>query len=304
MSQLDQMILTFALRSGLKHPKYVKLISRGISSDTYQITDRQQRYIIIRFLDKEDKIEPILLTRLIKHYHEMGFPIPRLINTGTIDGCEALICEYAKGKVKPDWKVEDYEKLGFLIGNLHLSQKAFSILQPGQSVIEHMQKKVCNLDDALPQEFCAIHSELDILEKKWPTNLPKGTIHGDLWYKNVFFEGNRISAILEYHKPLTDCLVYDLATVMKGIYFSQDTQDQDLKFNAFLKHYEFARPLSEEELYALPTMLHAKILYTILFMLEQASLKKSYRETFLSTAMFNLLKLQQSREISFEKISL
>lgn len=304
MSQLDQMILTFALRCGLKKPQHVKLISKGIASETYQLLDRKQRYIITRFLDKDDTIKPILLTRLIKHYHELGFPVPQLIGTGTIDGSEAVLCEYAKGKVKPDWQIGDYEKLGFLIGNLHLSQKAFSILEPGQSIISHMHQKLQNLDDALPQEFRAVYDELDLLEKVWPQNIPLGTIHGDLWYKNVFFEQNRISAILEYHKPFTDCLIYDLATVMKGIYFSQGCKGQDEKFNAFLKHYEFARPLSEEELYALPTMLHAKILYTILFMLEQASLKKSHRESFLSTAMFNLLKLQESREISFEKISL
>lgn len=304
MSLLTQKILTFALRAGLESPKNVKLISRGVASETYQLFDGKKKYIVIRFLQDEKNFRPNLLTLITRFFDKMGFPIPKLIATGQIDHFEAVLTEFAKGKVNPTWEIANYERLGFLIGNLHLSQKEFCSSYEGPSILEDMFERMSNLEDALPQEFNAVYNEIEELEKIWPTHLPSGIIHGDLWYKNVLFENGEISAILDYLTPYNDCLIYDLATVMKGIYFSHNCHNQDEKFNSFIKCYEYANPLSSAELDALPIMLRAKILYTILFMLEQASINKLHRESFLCTAMFNLIKLQESAEISFEKISL
>ncbi len=304
MTQLFQRILTFAIRGGLDSPEKVKLISKGITTETYQLQDSTKKYIVVLFRRKECNFHPFLATKATKHFSEMGFPVPKIISTGKIEAYDAILTEFSQGKVKPHWEICDYESLGFLIGNLHLSQKQLLIPEPAETIIQDMQRRLTNLKDAIPDVFKGIFAEVDNLAKLWPDHLPKGLIHGDIWYKNVLFEDGQISALLDFSFPYYDCLIYDLATIMKGIYFSNNATIEDEKFNAFLEQYQIANPLSNEEIEALPLMLKAKIIYTIIFMLEQANSNAPQRENFLSTAMFNLLKLNETHEISFEKILL
>ena len=304
MTHLKQKILTFAMRNGIESPKNVKLISKGVATETYQLQAEDKKYILIRFLRDIGHFQPLVVTKLSKFYVSTGFPIPKIFATGKIEGQNAILTECITGKVKPHWEISNFESLGFLIGNLHAVQREFSVNTPTITLMDDLERLLNNLEDALPESFKIVFDEVEALKKSWPKNLPTGIIHGDIWYKNVLFEKDKISAILDFSFPYKDCLIYDLGTILKGIYFSKFSQECDVKFNAFISQYQLANPLLPEELEALPLMLRAKMIYTIVFMLEQASLHKQHRENFLSTAMFNLLKLSETKEISFEEISL
>lgn len=305
MSHLIQKVLTFALRSGLQNPKQVKLLAKGLAAETYQIVDEEKRYILVRFLLNERKIHAGLITRLSHNLANLGFPIPRIIDTGMLEGRLAILSEYIPGKVHAQWQKSEYEQLGLLMGSLHYMQESQIGEEKAPRFLDEISRFLLNLEDALPENFKIVFDEAEALDKAWPQDLPQGIIHGDIWHKNLFFnEKGEISALLDFNFPYFDVMIYDIGTVMKSIYLSKGKGAGDNEFNAFLHHYQLARPLSGQEISFLPLMLCAKVLYTTLFMLEQASLRRESRDQFLSTAMFNLIKLQDAKEFSFEKIAL
>ncbi len=298
---LNQKILTFALKAGLDSPEKIKLISKGVASETYQIFNKEKRYVITRFTNESITLEPILVTKSSRFFSKMQFPVPIIYATGQIDQCETILAEHKWGKVKPLWVDNDYEQLGSLIANLHWTQRLFFHNQPTYSIIDKMKIMVLNLENSLPESFKPILDEVEHLASEWPSDIPKGLIHGDIWFKNIFFDGDNISALLDFYLPLHDCLIYDLGAVLKGIYFSKAGEECDKKLNAFLTAYQKITPLTEKEIELLPLMLKAKIIYTILAMLTQALYNLSMREKFLDIAMFNYLKLNETKEISFER---
>ncbi len=303
MSELgiNQKILTFALRAGLFYPEKVKLISKGIASETYQIFNENKRYIVTRFINESVSLQSILIMKLSRFFSKMQFPVPVILATGQIDKCETILTEHKWGKVKLEWSNDDYAQLGTLTANLHWTQRLFFHNQPTRSLPEMMQKMMQDTKDSLPESFKPLLDEIESLIYKWPSDVPKGLIHGDIWVKNIFFENDKISALLDFHLPYYDCIVYDLGAILKGIYFSKSAQDNDQKLNAFLTAYQKINPLSEREIELLPLMLRAKIIYTTLFMLTQATYNLPMRENYLSIAMFNYIKLKETKEITFEK---
>ena len=304
MSSLTQKILTFGLNCGLEFPEKVKLISKGVAAETYQITSEETTYIITRFLQKTPAFQPTLAIKTSHFFSKMGFPVTEILATGHIDSDNCFLANFSQGKVRSNWSISEFESIGKMMGSLHWTQKLFLHKQHPTTITEEMTRMSHVVKDFLPHEFYPILDETDRLCSNWPTDLPTGLIHGDIWYKNVLFEGKDITALLDFHSPLQECLIYDLGTILKGIYFSKHRENSDEKFNAFLSAYQKMNPLSQKEIEYLPLMLQGKILFTILFMLTQAAYNFAHRDNFLSVAMFNFMKLCETKEFSFEKTSL
>ena len=59
-------------------------------------------------------------------------------------------------------------------------------------------------------------SELDFLESTWPSGLPTGVIHADLFTDNVFFIGLEVSGLIDFYFACTDAYAYDLAICLNA----------------------------------------------------------------------------------------
>jgi homoserine kinase type II len=100
-----------------------------------------------------------------------------------------------------------------------------------------------------------IGAELDHLEGDvWPTNLPQGVIHADLFPDNVFFLGEEVSGIIDFTFACTDMLAYDVAICLNAWCFESDCSFNVTKARAFLNAYGRERPLSDAEQDALPLL--------------------------------------------------
>ena len=67
-----------------------------------------------------------------------------------------------------------------------------------------------------------IARELDHLEAHWPSDLPHGVIHADLFPDNVFFLGDRLSGLIDFHFACNDMLAYDVAICLNAWCFEPD----------------------------------------------------------------------------------
>ena len=61
-----------------------------------------------------------------------------------------------------------------------------------------------------------IDDELKALEAKWPSSLPEGVIHADLFPDNVLFVDNELSGIIDFYFACCDALAYDLAVTLNA----------------------------------------------------------------------------------------
>ena len=95
-----------------------------------------------------------------------------------------------------------------------------------------------------------IEDNLKDVEKNWPTNLPQGIIHADLFSDNIFFESDKFSGIIDFYFSCNDFYVFEIATCFNALCF--DGSQNNLSFNAtkaknFINGYNEIRKLSDEE---------------------------------------------------------
>jgi homoserine kinase type II len=99
-----------------------------------------------------------------------------------------------------------------------------------------------------------IARELDHLEAQWPSDLPLGVIHGDLFPDNVFFLGDKLSGLIDFPFSCNDILAFDVAICLNAWCFEPDHSFNVTKARALLNAYGRARQLSEAEQNALPLL--------------------------------------------------
>src|SRR6201995_2682097 len=103
--------------------------------------------------------------------------------------------------------------------------------------------------DEVQHGLCAfVSAELEYLEGGvWPSNLPAGVIHADLFPDNVFFLGEQLSGIIDFTFACNDMLAYDVAICLNAWCFEADHSFNVTKSRAFLNAYTRERRLSEAE---------------------------------------------------------
>ena len=88
----------------------------------------------------------------------------------------------------------------------------------------------------------------------WPSALPVGHIHADLFPDNVFFLDGRLSGLIDFYFAATDILAYDVAVCLNAWCFEPDFSFNVTKARAMLAAYDAIRPLSPAERSALPVL--------------------------------------------------
>ncbi|MBX9645446.1 MAG: homoserine kinase [Xanthobacteraceae bacterium] len=109
-----------------------------------------------------------------------------------------------------------------------------------------------------------IARELDHLEECWPTDLPVGVIHADLFPDNVFFLGDKLSGLIDFPFACNDILAYDVAICLNAWCFEPDHSFNVTKARALLNAYGRERQLSEAEQQALPLLARGSALRFLL----------------------------------------
>jgi homoserine kinase type II len=109
-------------------------------------------------------------------------------------------------------------------------------------------------EDLKPGLAATITEDLAHLAKAWPNDLPKGTIHADLFPDNVFFKGDQFAAAIDFYFACDDALAYDLAICLNAWCFEADGAFNVTAGRAFVSGYEHIRPLSPQERQALPVL--------------------------------------------------
>jgi homoserine kinase type II len=109
-------------------------------------------------------------------------------------------------------------------------------------------------DEVVPDLGATLDLALSSILVAWPSGLPVGHIHADMFPDNVFFLNEQLSGVIDFYFAATDILAYDVAVCLNAWCFEQDFSFNVTKARALLNAYQAVRPLSEAERAALPVL--------------------------------------------------
>lgn len=100
-----------------------------------------------------------------------------------------------------------------------------------------------------------IAAQLDDVQGRWPSDLPAGVVHADLFPDNVLFDGVDIGGVIDFYFACSDFFAYDLAIILNAWCFDDAAGRMcDGRAAALLSAYQAVRPLNMAEQGAFSTL--------------------------------------------------
>ena len=140
---------------------------------------------------------------------------------------------------------------------LHLAGVGFGMARPNALSVSGWRPlfDACrgHADRVLVGLEAEIDRELTAIEREWP-KICRGVIHADLFPDNVFFQGDRLTGIIDFYFACLDIIAYDLAICLNAWCFEPDGAFNITKARQMLAAYRAERPFTPRELDALPLL--------------------------------------------------
>jgi len=150
------------------------------------------------------------------------------------------------------------EALGKALAKLHIAGADFPMTRPNALSVKGWRMLAetagARADTVKRGLTHMIESELTLLEREWPHDLPAGIIHADLFPDNVFFLGDRLSGLIDFYFACTDSFAYDVAICLNAWCFEHDHSYNITKGRALLNGYMRVRELKPREIDVLPLL--------------------------------------------------
>lgn len=239
-------------------------ITSGIENSNYRIETTDGKFILTIY---EDRVDPTLLPfylGVMRHLSDNNFPCPLpLINKeqsflSEIEGKHCAIVSFLEGKDTSYIKNFHIEQLGATLAKMHLLLQNTPYTHANEFGLQFWQNTyqsiASRMNEIKPGLSYEIEQALEALATHWPENLPKGIIHADLFPDNVFFKGKELSGVIDFYFACYDILMYDVAICMNAWCFEKTGEFNITKAQKLLKSYHRVRPISPEELEALPVL--------------------------------------------------
>jgi len=249
-------------------------IQAGIENTNFRLTTSDGAWVLSVFEGRTPEDALPYVFSLISHLHDKGLPVagPQAVHGGGfishIKGKPAAIVAFLQGACNMAPGVDECQATGEALARMHLACTDFAKVRDNPMGIETFARyhATCPGDpDAIEVGLSnLISDEIQYLNANRPTDLPRGTIHADLFPDNVLFSGGAISGLIDFYYACSDQLIYDLAITL-GCWAGNDDGSLNLKqARAMLKGYETVRRLTKAEHLAIPYFLRAGALRFLL----------------------------------------
>ncbi|MEM9677670.1 MAG: homoserine kinase [Pseudomonadota bacterium] len=241
-----------------------KGIAGGVENTNYALQTQRGQYILTLYEKRVSEVDLPFFIGLMDHLSSAGFPCPKPVRNragealSTLAGRPAAMVSFLEGlDVKhPDAAL--CEEAGKAMAKLHAAANGFDICRTNAlaphgwpQLVSASRAGADGVESGLED---LITKELEHLAKDWPTDIPAGVIHADMFPDNVFFLDGRLSGVIDFYFACNDFLAYDIAVALNAWCFDSDFQFDPKKSAAFLMGYQQHRRLTETERDALPTL--------------------------------------------------
>ena len=198
-------------------------ISDGIENTNYLLKTDKNEYIFTIFENlKEKEVEKYLL--FMNHLNKNRLACPNVIRScngniqESIKNKPAAIIQKLEGKSVVITDERHCEKVGNLLAEFHIAGSGFNGSLVNTRGLEWCKSSYIKLRDIITeQQSILIKKSLFEQEKLECADLPKSTIHADLFRDNVLFYKSEISGMIDFYYSCYGFLIYDLAVVINDL---------------------------------------------------------------------------------------
>ncbi|HKV15215.1 MAG TPA: homoserine kinase [Reyranella sp.] len=241
-----------------------KGIAEGVENSNYLLTTTRGHYIVTLYEKRVDPNDLPFFLGLMDHLSQRGINCPQPIHgrdgqaLRRLAGKPAAITSFLHGMWPRRIAVKHCGPVGAALADLHLAGRDFKMerrnalsVRGWRPLFKAGRDKADELAKGLAHE---LEVELDFLEAQWPTGLPTGVIHADLFNDNVFFLQDKVSGLIDFYFACNDAFAYDVAICLNAWCFEPDRAFNTTKARALLQAYEKVRPLEQAERASLPLL--------------------------------------------------
>ena len=166
----------------------------------------------------------------------------------------ACLVSFLKGKDKKQLTYKDCFIVGKNIARLHIASKKLKLFRKNSLSVNSLKPLLNKIDNRVNKlsknSLKLMKTELKYIKKNWPTKLPSGIIHGDLFIDNIFFNKKHYYGLIDFYFSANDFLAYELATCINALCFRKKNKlfifDRK-KSSKLLKGYESVKKLTLSE---------------------------------------------------------
>ena len=251
-----------------------KGIAEGVENSNFLLHTSTGAYILTLYEKRVNRDDLPFFLGLMRHLAGKGLSCPLPVTRkdgqtiGELAGRPAAIITFLEGMWMRRPTVDHCREVGRAMAQMHLAGQDFAMRRDNALSVsgwrplwDKARDRAGEVEEGLAAE---VESDLAFLEANWPTELPSGVIHADLFPDNVFFLGKRLSGVIDFYFACTDLLAYDIAICLNAWCFEKDNAFNLTKGMALLGGYTAVRPLSAQEAKALPILARGSALRFLL----------------------------------------
>jgi homoserine kinase type II len=241
-----------------------KGIAEGVENSNYLLHTEKGPYILTLYERRVAPKDLPYFLNLMEHLADNGIPCPTPLHgrdgtsLRTLCGRPAAIVTFLTGMWPRRILPYHCAELGDALAALHIAGESFGQSRRNNLSVDAWRPlfESCagGADTVEPGLSGILAAELDFLEANWPTDLPSGICHADLFPDNVFFRNEKLSGLIDFYFACNDFLAYDVSICLNAWCFERDRSFNVTKAKLMLSAYRKRRSFTPAELEALPLL--------------------------------------------------
>lgn len=260
----DEEVETFVADYEIGEILSCKGIAEGVENSNYLLQTETGHYILTLYERRVAPEDLPFFLNLMEHLAAQNIPCPTPLHgrdgksLRSLCGRPAAIISFLEGMWPRRVHPFHCAALGEALAKFHIAGASFAMTRKNDLSVEAwrplFEKCAERADIVEPGLASFLREELDHLESEWPTDLPTGVCHADLFPDNVFFRGEKLSGLIDFYFACNDFIGYDVGVCLNAWCFERDRSFNITKAKLLLASYRKQRPFSQAELAALPLL--------------------------------------------------
>ncbi|WP_196221515.1 homoserine kinase [Sansalvadorimonas verongulae] len=240
-----------------------KGITGGVENTNYFVDtlhpEKGEQYFVLTIFEYVPKGRLPFFIRFMELLADTGLPVPAPVHgkddqpLREIKGKPCMLQPCLSGHhVDPaDLTIEQCRAIGENLARIHVAGTEASISQDDLRGMDWISTQIQRLAPLITK------TEAKLQASQWQeitaglaaeSDLPRGLIHADLFVDNVLFEGEKITAIIDFFQSCRGWLLYDVAVTVNDWCRKPGSLELDTaRTDAFLLAYNKVRPFTDGE---------------------------------------------------------
>jgi len=264
-THVDSAILSgFLARYDVGEAVSFKGIAEGVENTNYLLETTKARFILTLYEKRANPDDLPYFLGIMEHLAQKGLPAPLPIRDKKgnalqmLAGRPACMISFLKGVSVTQLEESHCAALGSTLATMHNALLDYSPERINDMALSGWTKLASatkdHADAVMPGLQALIDDELAFLHENWPSGLPTGTIHADLFPDNILFKDTEITGVIDFYFGCTDMLAYDLAICLNAWCFDIEHVFEAPKAKRLIEMYDIVRSLTPAEQDALPVL--------------------------------------------------